>query len=84
MKELKIRKANREILRRFKGICAICGEDDINCLEVHHIGDKHFSVSSMINNVSTKELKEELKECICVCANCHKKIHSDEIIINSQ
>jgi hypothetical protein len=44
-------------------------------LEFHHEGDKEFNISSMSGRrLST--LDSEIEKCICVCANCHRELHS--------
>lgn len=29
--------------------------------------------------VSLKKVRQELKKCICVCENCHRKIHAGRL-----
>ena len=55
-----------------------CGEHHVAALEFHHKDpkQKELSISVMITNgLSVKKVKEEMKKCIVLCANCHKKLH---------
>jgi hypothetical protein len=39
-----------------------------------HIGDdKVMNISKLINRGSAKKVKEEIKKCELVCANCHRE-----------
>lgn len=60
-----------------KSKCAICGESEPCCLEFHHINPE-TKVDSIMNMLNEPEetLVEELKKCIILCSNCHKKIHA--------
>ena len=42
MNNLKLRKQNRELIKKYKTKCKICGESDPCCLEFHHIDKKNF------------------------------------------
>lgn len=61
--------------------CYCCSEVYPNCLEFHHVDEsqKDFIISGAKQR-SWESIQNELKKCICVCANCHRKIH-DEVII---
>ena len=76
MLDIKIRKLNRQLVNNFKDRCLICGEGAQCCLEIHHLYEKKYNISQAVNYVTTKEIKAELKKCICLCANCHKKVHA--------
>jgi hypothetical protein len=68
------------IINKFKeGGCQICGEKDIRCLDFHHIiaDDKEGAVAHM-RSAPIDNLESEIKKCIVLCANCHRKIHSGE------
>lgn len=57
--------------------CSRCPERDPVCIEFHHKGDKKIDcISMMINRGFSKEkILKEIKKCIPLCANCHKKEH---------
>ncbi|MCK9429037.1 MAG: hypothetical protein M0R17_03375 [Candidatus Omnitrophica bacterium] len=49
-----------------------CGEKDIRCLEFHHLRDKKYVISHMLN-MSLDTIKKEISKCKIMCSNCHKK-----------
>ena len=53
--------------------CQIC----IQALDFHHLdpSKKEFGIGTNANN-SWAKMREEVKKCILVCANCHREIHS--------
>jgi DNA-binding CsgD family transcriptional regulator len=68
------------------GKCKICGISDLSrpwIYQFHHLDKtkKEFGIHEL-NGVSFSRMKKEAEKCICVCENCHKQIHSDEIIID--
>lgn len=69
----------KELLKR-KIKCSICGETSKCCLEFHHLKDKLYRISWAVKNVLPNKFIKELDKCICVCANCHKKLHNHEKI----
>ena len=59
--------------------CASCGETDPRVLEFHHEGDKESEVSRLMGRgASLEALKAEISQCTVLCANCHRKLTSDE------
>lgn len=56
--------------------CQICNEANSCCLDFHHIDKKKFNIGNSRDSVSWKILLEEIKKCIVLCANCHRKIHA--------
>ena len=65
--------------------CALCEEKAACCLDAHHIdpGNKDFSVGLAKSKMVRPALVEaELKKCLCVCRNCHAKIHAGVITIH--
>jgi ribosomal protein L30E len=74
----------KEILNALKTCgCCCCDENDINCLDFHHINpeEKEFNMSAAPNKTIDKILNEASK-CVVVCSNCHRKIHAGVIDIN--
>ncbi len=58
--------------------CQQCSETDPACLDFHHLdGDeKEMTISHMITyGYSKNRVKEEIRKCILLCANCHRKEH---------
>lgn len=80
--EKKARKKFQDKFNEFKEQlgCSICLEKDPCCLDFHHIDGKDKNVSYFVGSKSMKKLSEEIVKCICVCANCHRKIHAKKII----
>jgi hypothetical protein len=78
-----LRKKNQNWLLNFKkeGKCSMCNNEDYRALEFHHINSKQkdFSISYMRNNsFSLEKMKEEIKKCVILCANCHRITHWQE------
>ena len=72
--------SNRDFIRRVKSIygCSGCGyKKSLMALHFHHTGPKRGEVSGMLG-YSRKALKEEVRNCILVCSNCHCEIHENE------
>lgn len=53
--------------------CVDCGEADILVLEFDHLRDKSDTISSLMTKGNMGRMKEEIKKCEVVCANCHKR-----------
>jgi len=59
-----------------KGCCK-CGEKEKCTLDFHHLKqNKDFEISKNKTRVSISKLKDEIRKCILVCSNCHRKIHA--------
>lgn len=74
-KEKKIKKWINEYKSTLK--CLFCDEDENVCLDFHHLDPltKVGEISQLTNRGSLKLIQTEIKKCICVCSNCHRKIH---------
>ena len=61
--------------------CKSCGEPSSSCLDFHHIKPhtKERCVSEMVRSHSWEMILREVKKCVCVCRNCHAKIHAGEM-----
>ena len=72
--------SNREFVKRVKRIygCSVCGyKKSLMGLHFHHIGPKVNGISNMFG-YSRKSLREEIRNCVLVCSNCHFEIHENE------
>ena len=61
------------------GGCEKCGYSDCNAAIDfhHHLGIKNFSLDSRkLSNSSLERILEEFKNCIVLCANCHRETHA--------
>lgn len=61
--------------------CRECGENHPACLTFHHHydDDKLSEVSTLLQARKSKEvIIAEIKKCVCLCANCHMKLHFNE------
>jgi len=60
--------------------CARCSENHVACMDFHHVDpkDKEYSVSDLISNKMFTKAYKEIKKCIVLCANCHRKLHYEE------
>jgi len=70
---------NRKYVQNYKmsRSCSICGYNKCaSALDFHHNGDKEFAIAHIVNsNWSLEKIKEEIKKCIVLCANCHRELH---------
>jgi hypothetical protein len=58
--------------------CERCGEADPSCLDFHHVDaeDKEMDVSTLVTFGHSKDrLREEIRDCEVICANCHWREH---------
>ena len=67
--------------KRFCG-CFICGEKEPVCLDLHHTdpSQKDADPSSLCNR-SKDRLKKEIRKCVVLCSNCHRKVHAGLVLI---
>lgn len=71
-------KRNRLFVKRVKqrSECHVCNDKRWYVLDFHHVDGKKDAVSKMAGDgVSIATLKLEIRNCIIVCANCHREIH---------
>jgi len=66
----------RQFITSIKTKCSQCSEDFPICLDFHHLSNKQYTISKMVDYGYTIEsIKAELEKCILLCANCHRKKH---------
>ena len=64
-----------------KNKCNICKIDDPRVLEFHHLDKKQkdFSISfAYFNRMGLDSIRQEIKKCVILCANCHRIMHWQE------
>lgn len=65
--------------------CCYCPETFYACLEFHHVDAKQKDFNpSDLHSYTANALVRELNKCVCVCANCHRKIHKGLIKVQKQ
>lgn len=77
----KAKKGKQRAVEYMGGCCSVCGYDNcIAALEFHHIDPtkKSKTYERRFGTWSFERQKEELKNCIIVCSNCHREIHSKD------
>ena len=65
-------------LYKSKLSCKKCKCNDARCLDFHHLNpeDKKFTITNGVRyGYAINRIKEEIKKCIVLCANCHMKEH---------
>jgi hypothetical protein len=66
-----------KLIEQLGGKCVICnGIYHHAAFDFHHTRDKIRDISNMLLNCSEKEIFEEAKKCILLCANCHRIHHA--------
>ena len=60
-------------LKQYVG-CKECGEKNWRCLDFHHVDEKtkEYNIGRMLD-FSMRKIKKEIRKCIVLCANCHRK-----------
>lgn len=64
--------------------CILCPEKTHACLIAHHLDPekKDFNVGDMRRRkLKLETLKKELAKCVCLCMNCHAKVHAELVFI---
>lgn len=73
---------NKQLVSSLKKPCVVCGEDDPVCIDFHHRNpkDKKYAISCMYS-LNEEKIRKEIEKCVCVCSNCHRKIHAGKITV---
>lgn len=83
-KQLTRNKTNSNQYYAFKKTleCCHCGEAAPYCLDFHHVdgADKQFSVANH-TQINWGTLVRELEKCVCLCSNCHRKVHAGDLAV---
>lgn len=67
----------KEWFYELKTPCIICGESEPVCIDFHHKdpNEKEFTIGKYRSR-SRAWLREEISKCVCLCSNCHRKVHA--------
>jgi hypothetical protein len=59
--------------------CEKCGESDTIVLEWHHVDPtkKDMGIADMLTRRGKQTILEEIDKCVCLCANCHRRLHHE-------
>jgi hypothetical protein len=64
--------------------CISCGESDPVVIDFHHLDEtkKDKGISQMMqSNYSLQKIQEELDKCVCLCSNCHRRVHAGTLTL---
>lgn len=70
---------NVKLTRRIKKQCGckLCGEKESCALDFHHVDmDSKDYNPSYLRSCATETLRKEIRKCVVLCANCHRKVHA--------
>ena len=86
---IEYRKRNRDFIKNYKTSagCKFCKETSHICLDFHHLNPKvkDWNISIMSRGASSiSTIKKEIKKCIVICSNCHRKLHAGLIKITNK
>jgi len=70
------RKKVADVLLEYRTPCVECGESDPCVIDFHHVdpSKKSFSIGRKRNSIPL--IIKEIEKCVCLCANCHRKLHA--------
>ena len=87
-KQVARNKALFDKFREFKKTlsCSACNESTWYCLDFHHLdpSKKDFELALVTNRVSWKKVVAEVSKCVCLCSNCHRKVHQGDIAVKKE
>ena len=66
-----------EWFNSLKTPCIVCGESEPVCIDFHHINpeEKDFTIGKH-RGKAREILEKEISKCVCLCSNCHRKVHA--------
>lgn len=78
-------RTKERMIEAMGGECQCCGYNKCKAaLEFHHIdmAKKEFNFAVALKNPSSwPKLVVELRKCVLLCANCHREVHHDELVL---
>lgn len=75
---IKRKKRWEDFMKQHK--CSKCGISDYRVLQWHHLdaSTKTMTIGANARQGKWDDILEEVKKCVCVCANCHFILHAEE------
>jgi len=75
----------KQFLYSLKSPCVICNESDPIVIDFHHVNPetKSFTIGQGTCR-SNEQILQEVEKCVCLCANCHRRVHAGTIEIPTQ
>ena len=73
----KLRNKKAQIVKEMGGKCQDCGLiEDPRIYDLHHLdpNTKDYKIGQ-ITTWSIERIRKEMKKCVLLCANCHRKRH---------
>ena len=63
--------------------CIACGESDPVVIDFHHPDPsvKELNIGGMVASRSLTSLLKEVDKCVCLCKNCHAKVHANTLTL---
>jgi len=83
----KIYKEHNRKIKEIKSnaCCALCPESESVCLDFHHLRDKDVPISRIVHRgYSWERILMEMKKCVVLCSNCHRKVHAGILTVNEE
>ena len=75
---------NKQFVLEHTTPCISCGEADPVVIDFHHLDptEKEDGISKLIwNNSSLGKIKAEIDKSVCLCSNCHRRVHAGTLDI---
>ncbi len=72
----------KELVKEAKTPCVVCGWFGyLSAIDFHHVypAQKSFVISAARSSYSKEKVDTELAKCVCLCANCHRGVHSGDL-----
>lgn len=66
--------------------CVVCAENNPVCLDFHHYNNNKETDVAMLKaqGYRLQRILEEAHKCVILCANCHRKVHNNDIKITQE
>jgi transposase len=76
------RRVKRLLVAEAGGACAVCGYDrSVAALQFHHLDPslKRREINARGAGIAIELLREEVRKCVLLCANCHAEVENGSI-----